>query len=142
MNCGNNAYGTVQGACERGPSNPGGMCTVHIYEDGFQINQGSGIASPQDAGKLVLSNIRMRQTPVEVDGALVPSTGHAGLILVRFQQLWLQNVFLEGSRLSPRARGLDVDAGVAVYMEGTVSLPCTRVQARPAALPIMKQEYR
>lgn len=48
----------------------------------------------------------------------MPGMGHSGLLAVASEQLWLQNVFLEGSASLPGSRGLDVRDGVAVYMEG------------------------
>lgn len=124
----------MQGACEVGPDNPTGMCTLDVYEDGFQINPGSGAAAAEDSGKLLLSNIRMRQRPVEVGGVVLPTSGHAGLVWVGNEELWLKDVFLEGSALSPRARGLDIEAGVAVYMEGAILFP--------QRSPILNRLYR
>lgn len=111
--------GGAQGACEIRTDNPSGTCTLDMYEDGFRTNPGRGA----DTGKLFLSNLRIRQSPLQLGratggGALLPTTGQAGLILAGNEQLWLKDVFLEGSALSPRARGLDAEAGVAVYMEG------------------------
>ena len=106
----------VQGACQVGPDNPMGMCTLVICHDGFQINQGSGAAAPEDSRKLLLSKIRMRQTRTSLQ-----SSGR-GLRLASNKQLWLQNAVLEGITVCPRLRGIVLEPGIVVYTEGTFLL--------------------
>lgn len=97
------------------------MCTLDIGEDGLEINAGSGAASPEDSGKFFLSNVRLRQRPVQTGKVALPNSGHS-LLQASNRQAWLKDVFLEGSALSARVRGLDVGSSVAVYMEGTLLL--------------------
>jgi hypothetical protein len=111
----------VQGACVTGPKNPNGMCTIDVDETFLQTNSGSGVTTPEDAGKLFITNLRIRQRPLETGLAPIPALGPLGMmVLVSNDQLWMKDVILEGNTLAPRGRGLDIAADVDVYMEGTI----------------------